>query len=123
VGILGEDPFEAYLDEVVKGEKVNARPILVERYQRLEDIKSCHVLFISASEIGRLDQILTALKGRNILTVGESDGFFRHGGMVSFVTENGKIRLKINLESVQSADLTVSSKLLRLANVSGPGRD
>ena len=122
VGILGNDPFDAYLDEVVKGEKVNARPILVERYHRIEDIKACHILFISASEIPRLDPILAALKGRNILTVGESENFFSHGGMVSFVTERGKIRLKINLDSVQAEDLTVSSKLLRLADVSGPGR-
>jgi len=123
VGILGDDPFDAYLDEVVKGEKVNTRPIQVERYHRIEDIKVCHILFISASEIPRIDRVLAALKGRSILTVGESEGFFQHGGMVSFVTEHGKIRLKINLEAVQAEELTVSSKLLRLADVAGPGRE
>jgi hypothetical protein len=41
--------------------------------------------------------------------------------MVNFATESGRIRLKINLEEVQDAGLSMSSKLLRLADVSGAG--
>jgi hypothetical protein len=123
VGILGDDPFDAYLDEVVRGEKVNNRPIEVRRFRKLEDVKACHVLFVSPSEASRMESILASMKQRHVLTVGESDVFFRKGGMVNFATENGKIRLKINLEQVQDAGLTVSSKLLRLADVSGQGRE
>jgi hypothetical protein len=121
VGILGDDPFKAYLDEVVRGEKVENRPIQVRRYRSAEEAKDCQVLFISPSESARLDSILGVLKRRHILTVGESEDFFRKGGMVNFVTEGGKIRLRINLEEVQEAGLNVSSKLLRLADVSSPG--
>jgi hypothetical protein len=122
VGILGDDPFDTYLDEVVRGEKVNNRPIEVKRFRKVEEAKDCHVLFVSPSEAARMDEILAALKPTKVLTVGESDGFFRNGGMVNFSTESGKIRLKINLEEVQDAGLSVSSKLLRLADVSGQGR-
>ena len=122
VGILGDDPFDTYLDDVVRGEKVNNRPIEVKRYRKVEEAKGCHVLFVSPSESARMDEILAALKPTKVLTVGESDGFFRNGGMVNFATESGRIRLKINLEEVQDAGLSVSSKLLRLADVSGPGR-
>ena len=122
VGILGNDPFNAYLDEVVKGEKVSNHPIQVVRYERIENVADCHVLFVSASETRRLQPILNSLKTRKILTVGESDLFSRLGGMVSFVTTQGKIRLKINLDAVQAADLTVSSKLLRLAEIVSPGK-
>jgi hypothetical protein len=122
VGILGDDPFDTYLDDVVRGEKVNNRPIEVKRYRKVEEAKGCHVLFVSPSEAARMDEILAALKPTKVLTVGESDGFFRNGGMVNFATESGRIRLKINLEEVQDAGLSVSSKLLRLADVSSPGR-
>jgi hypothetical protein len=121
VGILGDDPFDTYLDEVVHGEKVNNRPIQVKRFRKVEEVKDCQVLFVSASETPRVESILTALKAQHVLTVGESQEFFRHGGMVNFATENGTIRLKINLDEVQEAGLSVSSKLLRLADVSGPG--
>src|SRR6185436_524028 len=90
IGVLGEDPFGAYLDETVRGEKVNNRPLTVQRYRRVEEIKACHVLFISQSEVDRLKEIIATLKGRNILTVGDTDGFALYGGMIRFVTEKNK---------------------------------
>src|SRR5712664_1838664 len=69
IGVLGDDPFGPYLDETVRGEKVNNRPLVVQRFRQVEEIKTCHVLFISRSERERLGQILAGLKGRNILAV------------------------------------------------------
>src|SRR5437899_638694 len=79
IGVLGEDPFGAYLDETVRGEKVNNRPLVIERYHRVEEIKTCHILFISRSETDRLEKIFAGLKGRNILMVGDSDRFCGRG--------------------------------------------
>ena len=115
IGVLGEDPFGTYLDETVRGEKVNNRPLVVQRYRRTGDIKTCHVLFINRSETDRLEQILASLRGRNILTVGDTDDFAQRGGMIQLVTEKNKIRMRINLEVVKAANLTISSKLLRVA--------
>jgi hypothetical protein len=115
IGVLGEDPFGTYLDETVRGENVNNRPLVVQRYRRIGDIKTCHVLFINRSETDRLEQILASLRGRNILTVGDTDDFAQRGGMIQLVTEKNKIRMRINLEVVKAANLTISSKLLRVA--------
>jgi hypothetical protein len=115
IGVLGEDPFGGYLDETLRGEKVNNRPLLLQRHRRAAEIKTCHVLFISRSETDRLDQILSSLKGRSILTVSDIDDFINRGGMIRLVTERNKIRLRIGLDAVRAANLKVSSKLLRLA--------
>ena len=123
IGVLGEDPFGGYLDETVRGEKVNNRPLTVQRYRQVEDIKTCHILFISRSEADRLEQILTNLKDRNILTVADADGFARRGVMIRFATEKNKTHLKINLEAAKAANLTISSKLLRPAEIVIPGKD
>jgi hypothetical protein len=123
IGILGDDPFGAYLDDLVKGEKIGERHLVVQRYKRAEDIKDCHILFISNSESGDLEDILAHLQKRNILTVGDTDSFTRRGGMVRFVTEGGKIRLRINLEVATDSGLTISSKLLRAATVVKMGKD
>jgi hypothetical protein len=113
IGILGDDPFGPYLDEAVRGEKVNNRSISIVRFARPVDITTCHILYISRSEAGRLDQILSAIKGRSILTVSDVDQFSRLGGMIRFVTENNKVRLRIDNEAAKSAGLKISSKLLR----------
>jgi len=123
IGILGEDPFGAYLDETVRNEKVNNRPLVIQRYRRVDEIKICHILFISRSEQNQLEQILAELKGRNTLTVGDYEGFALHGGMIRFITEKNRIRLRINLEAAKAANLTISSKLLRPAEIVEPGKD
>src|SRR5947209_667643 len=58
VGVLGTDPFGEFLDQTVRGEVVHGRPLVVERYRKVEEIKTCHILFISQSETRRLEDIL-----------------------------------------------------------------
>jgi hypothetical protein len=123
IGVLGEDPFGAYLDETVRGETVNNRSLVVHRYQRAEEIETCHVLFISQSEADRLEEILASLKGRHILIVSDIGGFAARGGMIRFVLAENKIRLRINLAAAKDANLTISSKLLRPAEIVEPGED
>ena len=123
IGVLGMDPFGAYLDETVRGETVNDRPLVVQRYGRVEDINTCHVLFISRSEADRLEQILTGLRGRHILTVSDTEGAAVRGVMIRMITAENKIRLRINLEEAQASNLKISSKLLRPAEIVTSGND
>jgi hypothetical protein len=117
IAVLGEDPFGPDLDAAVRGETVNNRPLLVRRYRDISQVEACHILFISGSEASHLEKILGALRGRTILTVGDSENFAHRGGMVGFVTQHNRIRLRISLNAVTAVDLTISSKLLRLADI------
>lgn len=123
IGVFGEDPFGSFLDETVRGEKANGHPLAVERYRRLEEVKNCQILFVSRPETGRLGEILAALKGRDILIVGDTSDFADRGGTVQFVNQENKIRLRINLSAAKAANLTISSKLLRPATVINSGTD
>lgn len=123
IGVLGDDPFGPYLDKLVQSEKVGGRPLLVRRFQRLEDAAACHILFV-ARGAAPAERVAAALHGHSVLTVGDMDNFARLGGMVRFVTENGKIRLRINVDAAKEEGLVVSSKLLRWATiVTTPERD
>lgn len=113
IGVLGRDPFGSYLDDTVRSERINNRPLVVRRYRNPAEINNCHVLFISRSESDRLDQIVAALKQRNVLIVTDADGG-KGGVMIRFVTEGNRIRFKIDAEAAKAANLTISSKLLRL---------
>ena len=117
IGVLGEDPFGALLDDAVRDEIVNGRKFVVERYRRVEDIQTCHLLFISQSETRRLDKIVAALRGKPVLTVSDIENSVYNGVSVQFITENNKIRLRINMDSLKEANLTISSKLLRFAEI------
>lgn len=117
IGVLGEDPFGQALDETVRGEQVGSRPLLIRRWRRIEDIGPCHILYISSSEQLHREKIIARLNARSTLTVGDGEDFARRGGMIRFFTDHNRIRLQINLEAVRAARLTISSKLLRPAEI------
>ena len=123
IGVLGSDPFGATLDEVVRGESVNGRALAVRRFRRVEDVTDCQILYISGSEHDRLREILQQLRGRSILTVSDMDEFANEGGMIRFLLIENKIRLRINVDAARTAGLTISSKLLRPAQIVTEGQD
>ena len=117
IGVLGDDPFGGLLEAAVRGETAHGRPLVVQRFSRASEIEVCHVLFISPKDQQNLAEILRDLQGRNILTVGESEDFAKSGGIIRFMTDNGKIRLRINVDAARDANLKLSSKLLRPAEI------
>lgn len=117
VGVLGEDPFHEALDQTLRGEAVNGRPVAIKRYARLEDVGDCQILFVSQSQADRLDAVLSGLRDRPILTVSDLSDFAGRGGAIEFVTVNNRLRLRINAQSAALARLTISSKLLQLAEL------
>ena len=117
IGVLGKDPFGSTLDRIVRGKKAQSRDLKIRRFGRLEDLESCHILFISSSESRWLEQILKRLEGRNTLTVGEMKLFCRDGGMIQLVVEGEMMKLRIRPGSVKKAGIKISSKLLNLAKI------
>ena len=116
IGVIGDDPFGRLLDEVVVGEVIRGRRITIARYRRAEDVKACHVLYISRSEAPMYAHILTTLSSQPTLTVGETASFTARG-MIRFLTEGSRIRLEVNVEAVKTAGLTINSNLLRAARI------
>jgi hypothetical protein len=119
IGVLGDDPFGSYLDKLVQSEKIGERSLQVVRFARLEDVTFCHILFVTRGGEST-EHVVDALRNRSVLTVGDTDNFNRLGGMVRFVMENGKIRLRINVAAAQESNLVISSKLLRWATIYTP---
>ncbi len=115
--VLGDDPFGPALDQVIEGKSVHGKKLVAHRLGRIEEAGKCHVLFVSSSENGRLSQVLTSLRGRRVLTVGDTEGFAHRGGIINFRLVENKVRFEINLDAAERAGLTVSSQLLKLATV------
>jgi hypothetical protein len=110
--VLGDDPFGNTLDQVVAGEVVSGRKVVVQRIKKALPPQSCQVLFLS-----RTEKPLNTLPGvgPGVLTIGEGEGFIHEGGMIAFVLENRRVRFGINETAAQAAGLKLSSKLLNVA--------
>jgi hypothetical protein len=121
--VLGRDPFGSALDEAVRGETVDGRALVVERYRSAAELKPCQILFIDRSAGSDVNKTLASLGHQGMLTVSDSDVLTPPPGVIiRFLNEGKKIRLRINVDSARDAGLTISSKLLRPAEVVGsPG--
>ena len=117
IGILGEDPFGTILDRVLEGKKVNGRAFRVKRLRAAPDLKECHIVFVSSSEMSRLAEAIHLVKGMPILTIGEIPGFARRGGIINLILEDNKVHFEVNVEAAKEADLNISSRLLALARI------
>jgi uncharacterized protein DUF4154 len=113
--VLGQDPFGPSLDSTVAGETLDGKPLAAKRISTPRDAGECRILFISLTEENHLKEILMALDESGILTVSDMPAFSRRGGMIQFVLDGDKVRFEINLSSAETAKLTLSSELLKVA--------
>jgi hypothetical protein len=121
IGILGEDPFGPDLDAVVRGEKIDKRSLVIERYRNIGELHNCNILFIGQAEARQLPHILEVLKGRSILTVTDAQDGDPSGVMIRLVTRSNRIRLRIDVGAARAGNLVISSKLLRPAEIVSGG--
>lgn len=116
--ILGEDPFEINIERAAAQVKPDGRNLVIQRFTELEDSTYCHILYISQSERRRLPNILDFLNRRPVLTVSDNETFVQLGGMVElYRNRRRQVRLAVDLESIQEAELKISAKLLRISRV------
>jgi hypothetical protein len=115
IGVVGDDPFGSALDEAISGKSIHGRPLAARRLRWGQDLRACHILFISASERKRLPQIIASLRGASVLTLSDIGQFNQQGGIISFILEASKVRFEINAGVAEQARLKISAKLLALA--------
>lgn len=121
--IFGNEPFgrafRAFEGEVVRGLKVKIKRSF---FFSPPESEGCAVVFLGQSTNNEVSKALGSLKGRPVLTIGESPNFLEQGGSILFLLEASKVKFAINQEGIKEARLNVSSKLLRLAHNSASTR-
>jgi len=114
--IYGSDPFGQYT-KIIDGTKVRGRTLDVKRVVSVRSVKECNILFVSSSERRRVNAVLDAVKGMDMLTVGDTEGYARSGIMVNFFMEAKRVKFEINLNAIKRTKINVSSQLLKLGKM------
>jgi len=117
IGLIGTDPFGDKLEHVIEGKTVKSRPFVIKHLASDAELSGCQILFISHSEAPRMREIMAKAGPLPILTVGEDETFAQNGGIINFVLKNGNVRLEIDLAAARKAGVTISSRLLAVADV------
>jgi len=114
IGILGANPLGRTLEEAVKNETVRNRKVVIQQVRQVDELKNCHMAFISRAEKSKLTEVISTVDSSPILTVSEVDGFLQMGGIVNFYLDGKKVRFELNPEAAQRQQLKISSELLAL---------
>lgn len=112
--LQGHSPLRAYLP-VLEGQQINGNAVHVNLAD-IPDIAQCSILFLS--DLAGLTPVSAEqARQHHVLLVGDVENFANHGGMVQFTLRDNRLKLVVNLAAVKAADLKLSSKLLRMAEI------
>lgn len=117
IGIAASDQIAAILSEITKSKKneIAIRVLILDKY--LSGLSACDMVYVGGSDKGLVKSVLKKTEHREILTVGDSRYFTRHGGMIGFCEEGGKIVLEVHVENAKKAKLNISAKLLEISRI------
>jgi hypothetical protein len=111
IGVRGDDALESF-GRMLRDKSIAQHKILVQRLERVEDVKNCHIAFISRAEKDQVAEWAMAGKSAAVLTVGETQGFLEQGGMIRFSTQSDELRLEINEQGIRRAGLNIMANAL-----------
>ncbi len=117
--ILGEDPFGNYIDQMLEARPTNRSGKLVEvhRPTDIDGVAGCEIVFSSdEAGISQADWRMLRNKGEYLL-VSDSPVLFSQGGGIRLYSDQNRIRLEVDLSSIQNDKVAISSELLRIAKV------
>lgn len=114
--VLGGGRFQSTMEAAARNETWHGRPITVTGIDRVSQAADCQVTFVAAASDRDIQALIDRQPGP-VLTVSHRDGFARRGGMVNFVSVQGRIGLEVNPGAGERSGIRFSSKLLRLVRV------
>lgn len=117
LGVVGRSPFEGFLAQVYERRTVRGKPVKVVFPRTPEEVAACQMIFICRSESDRLEEVLGWVKGRPVITVGDSKGFLSRGVMVNFVLEQDRVAIWVNLEAAKRSGLGFAPDFLDLVRI------
>ena len=115
--VLGADPFGRDFEQVIEDKAVNGHRLEVAHPDGVPQARACQILFIASSEKLKIREILQGLAGGSVLTVGDTPGFAKTGGVINFVLDENRVRFEINQKAAERAHLKLSARLLTVAKL------
>jgi hypothetical protein len=117
--VIGDTAVADALEQTIKGRHVDDHALTLSVMKAAADgpVLQCHLVYVGDPDARRTDQLLFALSGTSIFTVGDGDRFAEAGGVAQLILENGHIRFAVNIGAARRARLKISSKLLSLATI------
>lgn len=108
---------ENLFNKIYHDRNIKNRKVEIVYVEKLSDISSSDILYISQQNSAKLEKILQIVKNKNIFLVSDIKGFAQKGGMMQIYFVSQKPKLRINLDNTKKENLKIKSSLLRISDV------
>lgn len=115
IGVVGAKEILDVLPRMTAQQTVRGRRFEIRELQPTDTGEDCQVLFIGRVAGTDGEALLRSLRGRPVLTVGETEDFNENGGVIRFLIVNKNVRFDVHTKAAAKAGLKISSKLLSVA--------
>ncbi len=115
IAVLGPDPFGEILETTLAGRSEQGRPFEIVRASSPKDLPPCQIVFVAYSDSTQRRTVLSELKNKPVLTVGDAPQFLEEGGIIRFQVGE-RIRMGVNLDEAKAASLNIQTKMLEVAS-------
>lgn len=113
--VLGKDSLNDKL-KLLNQRSIRGKQLEVIAISDSKHTDVCSILFIGVSEAKLLENIFSSAHTNATLTISSIENFAELGGVIGFVKLGNVVRFEINLKQADQMQLSISSKLLELAN-------
>ncbi len=103
------------LAQQMRGEIIGGRKVEVLNMQKEAEASHCQVIIFGDSSNSIVSKVLESVKGRAVLTVGETRGFVDTGGVIELSEDNNTFQFRVNLAAARDAGLRIDARLLAMA--------
>jgi hypothetical protein len=117
VCIINDDRVARELERTLDGRAVDGRTVTVVRLAVSAPLPMCHVVYLAASGQHHSLDVIGGLKGKLALTVSDIPNFAKTGGMVELFVEGGRMRIAVNVDALQRANVRLSSRVLAISRI------
>jgi len=112
IGVFSSEKEYAALNKLAT-RSINRKPVEVIKYEKIEDVKPNHIVYVTKNENARLGFIYNKLKGKNVLIISDRSKQAQYS-VLNLNKINAKQPFSINTELYKKQRLKFSLSLLRL---------
>jgi hypothetical protein len=114
--IVGDRAVASALERIARDRRPAGHPLVVMTPVETA-LHGCHLVYVAATSARSASRAMISVAGSPVLTISDVDEFARSGGIAQFFLDRGKMRFRVNLNSVKRAQLQLSSRLLAMAEL------
>lgn len=115
IGVVGKTAITDELKSFTSGKQVGTQPITVKNFGSVEEISTCHILFVPFAETKYMSNILSQIATKSTLIITEKNQAIKEGSAINFVVVGDKLKFELSPNNALKYDIKISSKLNEMA--------